>query len=387
MRQINPVNNNGSIQLKFAVEGRRYSFSPFQKSRYGDRQDMQKAASIADRISREIAGGYFDPTLDRYRKKSKANALPPPTKLVYVLEVWDKWVATLHLSDRTLKAHYTAIRVGLDKSNPTIASLSEWLQPSEGLSPATFNARCGYLRRCFRWAVSEGLTDANPLDKVPTRRTTKTRIKPFSPDEVSNILHALRSNRFKPSASAFPHSLYANWVEFLFLTGCRPSEAIGLQVKHVNLQRHIEISSVLARGDRGETNGAARVRKPTKTDNVRYLPLNPRLWALLEPRCTGKPSEALVFASPTGQAIDDRMFGRRVWKRVLEGLEVEYRRLYVTRHTFASIALEQGSSIATVAYLLGHLDLKMVIETYGHLVSKPVMPDILDQRSHFPIDP
>lgn len=88
-------------------------------------------------------------------------------------------------------------------------------------------------------------------------------------------------------------------MKFLFATGVRTSEAIGLRWKHINFDREeIKIYEVLARGDNGETSGSKRVRKGTKTENRRVLPctgkLKEMLWA--RPRAND-----LVFPSPTGQ--------------------------------------------------------------------------------------
>ena len=47
----------------------------------------------------------------------------------------------------------------------------------------------------------------------------------------------------------------------------------------------------------------------------------------------------LVFASPTGLPICDRMFNRRAWKTVLSNLGILYRKPYTTRKTAISHAL------------------------------------------------
>jgi len=48
------------------------------------------------------------------------------------------------------------------------------------------------------------------------------------------------------------------------------------------------------------------------------------------------------------------------WKR--------YRRMYETRHTFASWALGAGESPEWVAQTLGHVDTTMVFRTYGRYI-------------------
>jgi integrase len=117
------------------------------------------------------------------------------------------------------------------------------------------------------------------------------------------------------------------------------------------------------------------VRKETKTGTIRHLSMTPRLREMLIARCQEQDPEALIFPSYTGKPIDDRMFRRRQWKPILKGLGIEYRRPYITRHTLASTAIEQGIPLTSVAYLLGHTDTTMVMQTYGHIVHRPSLPN------------
>lgn len=61
---------------------------------------------------------------------------------------------------------------------------------------------------------------------------------------------------------------------------------------------------------------------------------------------------------------------REVWARVLK-TDLIYRRMYETRHTFASWALAAGETPEWVARTLGHVDTSMVYKTYWPLYSQP----------------
>jgi integrase len=61
-----------------------------------------------------------------------------------------------------------------------------------------------------------------------------------------------------------------------------------------------------------------------------------------------------VFQSARGGAIDDHNFRNRAWTTILEGLGVDYRKPYNTRHTFISHALDMGMNPVEVAQLTGH---------------------------------
>jgi integrase len=62
-----------------------------------------------------------------------------------------------------------------------------------------------------------------------------------------------------------------------------------------------------------------------------------------------------VFPSPKNKPIDINNFRNRTWSTVLKGLKIEYRKLYQTRHTFITYALETGKLDAKdVARLVGN---------------------------------
>jgi integrase len=290
---------------------------------------------------------------------------PEPDRNPPLLEIWDLWVQSLDLSPQTLADHYATLRSQIFKASPLSTEIS-WLLGLT-IAPATFNKKLSYLRACGGWAKSEGLVSANPWLKVKPRKGSKEIIKPFSQDEATQIIA-----RFEKS-----YPVWTPFAKFLFLSGCRMSEAIGLQWKHINFERgEICICESLAQCKDG--NGYERVRKSTKTGSVRFLKINSELAKVLERVSpASKNSEDLVFLNPAGTShIDSNNFRDR-WKKVLAAANIPYRRPHVIRHSFASHAIEQGCPLTGVAYLLGHSDTRMVAQTYGHLINRPSLPQIL----------
>jgi len=367
--------SNDRLRLRWSCESKRYCLAlglPHTNI------NVKVAEQKARQIELDIASGNFDSTLDKYRLKQATVTTNPkavqPTKEL-LLPIWDTWVSGLGLSNRTLCSHYSRIRRYIEKENP-FASDVFWYEAIESLSPRIWNDSLSYLVSCLNWALSENLVSSNPFSRLKRRKVVKQQIKPFNHEEVMAIINAFRSNQFCPKSSAYKHSFYADYIEFLFMTGVRPSEAIGLQRKHVDFTRkEIVICSVLARGDQGQTASKYRVRKETKTGSIRYLTMTARLTEMLENRCSNLKPDDLVITSPNGNAIDDNNFTTRQWKVVLSGLGIEYRKPYTTRHTLASMALEANMPITHVAYLLGHSDTNMVSKTYGHIIHRPLLPE------------
>ncbi|WP_261226244.1 tyrosine recombinase XerC [Ancylothrix sp. D3o] len=192
---------------------------------------------------------------------------------------------------------------------------------------------------------------------MKVRVPPKQKAKPFTKEEITTIVAAFRSH--------FPH--YGDFVEFLFGTGCRTGEVIGLQWKHFNDDCSVAwIGESLSRG----------IRKETKTGQARDIPMTPYLQQMLISR---RPVEFnpddLVFPAPQGGAIDDHNFRNRAWKPVLDELRIPYRKPYTTRHTLVSHALEKGMNPVNVAELTGH-NVKTLYQHYAGVVNKTKLPDI-----------
>jgi integrase len=288
-----------------------------------------------------------------------------PDKNPPLLEIWDLWIETLGLSPETQDSHYYPARRQILKANNPLAADTGWFL-GNSLAPKTYNERLWLLKRMTVWAVDEGLLNANPWLKIKPRKGSKEIITPFSQDEAARIIAG-----FDEIYPAWTH-----FAKFLFLSGCRMSEAIGLQWKHIDFQRgEICICESLSRKPGANYE---RLRKSTKTGSVRYLKINSELVKVFEQVSpVRKNPEDLIFKNPTGtNSIDCRNFRHR-WKTVLAAANIPYRRPHIIRHSFASHAIEQGIPLTGVAYLLGHSDTRMVASTYGHLISKPSLPQIL----------
>jgi integrase len=358
---MRPINNNGSIRIQFTHDGRRYSLAP--GGQFDDPIALAFANAIAARIELDVRAGYFDESLQRYQGDGIIPAKKPrhPKKL---LRIWDAWVESLTLSEETKADHYEMVRrmIASAKPAPTIDHAAWFSKSGEHLAASTHNKRLGYLRRCCDWAVSEGLATGNPYRPLKTKRVVTEPITPFTKEEVSRVIAGFKEL----------HPSYVPFVCFLLATGARTSEAIGIQWKRVDFERGevaIADSTPRVRGGKGTQ------RKPTKTNRVTVLNLNDALRQVLQSLPKVLPDD-LVFKSPEGKAIDRSNF-RSAWKQVLESQSIKYRKPYVSRHTTASHALDQGASLPDVAYILGHRDTRMVSQTYGHTVKRPNLPDLI----------
>lgn len=389
--EISITNFQERIRLRWRYEGERYSLNlPFAYLP----ENLHHATVKVAEIKLDILKGCFDTTLKKYGhpaipklKNGKRTSLKPieeikrPLSLHELAPKFNDWCRHIRNIDIDNSVDYLYIRKWLEKRvNVTIYSITEKLN-SENWAFTTYNKRLSYLNTFLLWLVDVGVIDGNPLKSVLKRRDKSKnkciRRKPLEESEILTLLEAIKNNTYCSSTSQYKHSHYYPFLAFIFYTGVRNAEAIGLKVKHIDLiNNQIEISETFARTVKG-TNHAARIEKGTKMQNVRYLPLTQELSLILKPQIHQKKANEFVFKSPKGLTIDDRMLQRRILKPVLLKLGLGNRDLYAARHSFGTRAVQQGMVLTDVAYLMGHSTVETAMRNYVS-VTRPTkrLPDI-----------
>ena len=81
-----------------------------------------------------------------------------------------------------------------------------------------------------------------------------------------------------------------------------------------------------------------------------------------------KTNDAYVFPSPNGGPISPDSVNNML-KRVLERAGIPKVRFHDLRHTFATIALQNGVDIKTVSGMLGHFSAGFTLDTYAHVTT------------------
>ena len=74
-----------------------------------------------------------------------------------------------------------------------------------------------------------------------------------------------------------------------------------------------------------------------------------------------------MFITTKGLPIRQENLGKR-WRKAFSECQKKYRRMYETRHTFASWALAAGESPGWVARTLGHVNTAIGYRTYGRYI-------------------
>ena len=383
--KFNLTKDKGSYRIDFTLEGKRKRFYPGTK-------DEVIAKQLVQQMTYEWQTSQFDLSLRSYKLKNKSqpetrhSSKEKGTAPQTLLALWDMWVSSLHLAQSTKNGHYYLVRQAIKRHDPQASDVLWFVKLRQVWSVSTWSGRKAFLTSCIDWAIEEGLfSGKNPYKPLkPLKKATPDRIKPFSSKEIDKILKALENNEFCSPHSRYKHSHYVPFVKFLFITGCRLGEAIGLTWDCIDFDsKTIVIKQALGRDLGSGPNKTRKILKETKTGNIRYIPMNDALFALLEAlfHQTGsnqdQSKDNFVFRGHRGQYIDTAGFRRRVWKPVLEKLGIEYRYPYQTRHTVLSSVVSSHGLLAA-AKLAGHKNLDMVSRHYARYTDDlaDVLPDV-----------
>lgn len=147
-------------------------------------------------------------------------------------------------------------------------------------------------------------------------------------------------------------------------TGLRREELLGLKWEDINLEQgSLRVQRQICRID-GEI-----VEAPLKTKNAyRTLPLSVDAVEVLQEQRRKTGASVYVFPSPTGGPISpDSVL--HMLHRVLNRAVLPKVRFHDFRHTFATLALQNGVDIKTVSGMLGHYSAGFTLDTYTHVTT------------------
>ena len=245
----------------------------------------------------------------------------------------------------------------------------------EGLDRRTVNYVHTILHRAFKDAVRWGRLARNPADAADPPRG----------GQKSDGVHAWDAATLRTLLAQSRESgdrLHALWV-LLATTGMRRGEAIGLRWKDVDLEKgRLSVVQTITQTRSKVTVGepkTARGRRSIALDDGTVAVLRDHRKAMLEERLLVGPDfsdEGLVFHHPDGACLRpdavSAQFVRRVGQYGLPRLT-----LHGLRHTWATLALEQGIHPRVVQERLGHSTIAITLGIYSH-----VSPTLHDEAAN-----
>lgn len=324
--KIDHPRNNGKARIRGIYKGRRFSINC----------DNDKEKVVSAQIKLDIEKGIFNPS--KYHNHDKG-----PQGCINLPELYIKWVNEVRNGNLQTNSNYSQVLLLLkDNSLPELDKEGKW-------SHTTYNRRLITLNQFSEWLLSWGYISENPYRNITKRKRRegipKTNRLPLSSEEINLFLKELKTHKYG--------SYYYPFIYVLFRTGMRNEEIIGLRVGKINfVSSTIKIDEVLAKGK--TSNAKQRIRKATKNGKIRFIPMEDDIKGIMSAQCQGKGCDELVFTSPKGMAIDDRMLQRRIFKPIMREVGLGERDMYCARHSFGTRAIEQGEPLTTVSELMGN---------------------------------
>jgi integrase len=232
---------------------------------------------------------------------------------------------------------------------------------TDGLSRSTLSLIKAPVSGVFKYAVDSEIIESSPIkDLSISTRKSGLEIVPLTEDEADKLLD--QAKRFL-NGYYYPHFL------FLLRTGCRLGELKALQWQDIDFdKRQIEISRSCRRGRVTDT----KTRKRRRVDMTPQLVEALRVQEIEQKKQSLKLgvaflNDAFVFANRHGEVMR-RIALENALKRCLSAAKLRQIRIHDLRHTYATTRLLRGHNIGDVSYQLGHSNISMTCDVYGHWV-------------------
>ena len=206
-------------------------------------------------------------------------------------------------------------------------------------------------RAALEKAIEERLITKNPSTgcKLPPKKGREMQV--LTPSEINRFL-----------ARAKEEGYYEMFLLELS-TGMRRGELLGLKWGDLNLQTgELRISRQVV-----AVSGKVIVQPPKTKTSVRAIMLPPYMTAILRDMKKDKTCD-WIFPSPNkeGEPRHPTAIHQR-FKLILKRAGCKDIRFHDTRHTFATMALENGMDVKTLSGIIGHISAETTLNTYSHI--------------------
>ncbi|MDD1475003.1 tyrosine-type recombinase/integrase, partial [Dolichospermum sp. ST_sed4] len=167
--------------------------------------------------------------------------------------------------------------------------------------------------------------------------------------------------------------LTTNRTHLLWLTGCRPSEAVALKWKNVDLQKN----RITFCENQVNASGKIVCKQGTKTNDFRFFPINTELRELLVIcRNRNTSNKSFVFLNQKGLPMSQQALNG-VWRTLLAAMNIRYRVPYQLRHTMISYHANNDYPIHKLCEIVGNSE-KIIKEHYLKLdIERINLPDVI----------
>lgn len=230
-----------------------------------------------------------------------------------------------------------------------------------GLSARSLRLHKNILNQTLTEAVKNELLPGNPCQYVALPPTVRYEPSFYNATQLQLLFSAMEGDPLAPL------------VRITTIYGLRRSEVLGLQWDSIDFDR----GTVTIRHTVSKVTRAVEKDKTKNASSYRSYPLTPEARAIFrkaqEEEATNRrlmgrsyQNNAYVFKWPDGRLYSPDYVTRH-FSTLLKNNGLPHIRFHELRHSCASLLLSQGCALKDVQEWLGHSDIKMTANIYGHL--------------------
>lgn len=352
----------------------------------GSRDRRYKTIKIEDKAllkTKKRLEAYLEEELIKFKIEVESGEYIAPEKMTFgaFVEEWRDKYAAEHLEEKTLYTYEVNLEKHilpvfkekrLDQIRPLhvidfLKRLSEPGVRKDGgtLASGTIQMNHRVLKNIFSRAVEWKVIKENPVASVQKPKVISKRNTPYNEEEVMKMLSALENEPIH----------WRLFVSLAVTTGLRRGELLGLEWKHVDLEKgiiNVQQSVSITKA------GIPHVKEPKTKNAIRKVSIPASLLSDLkgfyESRLRDREDFGnswqggeyfFVFSHPKGKAFHhERPY---LWFRdFLKKNKLRYIRFHDLRHTSATILINQGVHAKIISERLGHGNIGTTMNIYGH---------------------
>ena len=225
------------------------------------------------------------------------------------------------------------------------------------------------LRIVLNAAVEDGILESNPASRIGKFAKSE------KPDHQASAMTREEADKFLTAVT----EVCPDWHSFFLTalrTGLRKGELIALKWGDLQFgesaddrHRYILVQRNYSHG-RFTSPKSKKSRRVDLSKQLRSALIELRDTRLLAAMMAGRSGIAdhLVFPSQAGTVIKPDNIAPRYMEPALEKAGLRRFRFHDLRHTFGSLLIQDGASLAYVKEQMGHSSIQITVDTYGHLI-------------------
>lgn len=266
-------------------------------------------------------------------------------KDVSLLDVYEKWLPTTSLSEKTLECYVSAFRKCEPIYDKPIREIKVY-HIEDIMVGNTANSQKhlrNALKQVFAFAEKNEIIDKNIMHLVKTdKQVIKKQKTPFTLEQIHSLLE-------------YKDHMYADTLNILLYTGLRINELFEIENENVFLEERYMIGG-----------------KKTAAGKNRIIPIHDEIYEIIKKRY--ERGHKYLISSSKGTRVDYSYYIKFFWSNLKKEFEFE-QTPHDARHTFVTFASRQNLDRNAVQKIIGHKGTD-ITDHYTHRTKEELIAEI-----------